>query len=116
MAPPLDSARHSASIKARAAELGFDACAVAAVEPVDPEDRLGTIFERFYSDRPATDAKRGKNSGLGLSISREIMLSHRGEIFAENLRDVQGSACGARFVVRLPLLVPAGGTIGRPAS
>ncbi len=42
MAPPLDSARHSASIKARAAELGFDACAVAAVEPVDPEDRLGT--------------------------------------------------------------------------
>lgn len=84
--------------------------------PGIPEDRLGTIFERFYSDRPATDAKRGKNSGLGLSISREIVLSHRGEIFAENRRDMQGSACGARFVVRLPLLVPAGGTIGRPAS
>jgi two-component system sensor histidine kinase ChvG len=84
--------------------------------PGIPEDRLGTIFERFYSDRPATDAKRGKNSGLGLSISREIVLSHKGEIFAENRRDAQGSACGARFVVRLPHLVPAGGTIGRPAS
>ncbi|MEI9902112.1 MAG: HAMP domain-containing sensor histidine kinase [Hyphomicrobium sp.] len=33
--------------------------------PGIPEDRLGIIFDRFYSDRPATDASRGKNSGLG---------------------------------------------------
>lgn len=84
--------------------------------PGIPEDRLATIFERFYSDRPATDAKRGKNSGLGLSISREIILSHKGEVFAENRRGADGKPDGARFVVRLPLLVSSGGTIGRPAS
>ena len=77
--------------------------------PGIPEDRLETIFERFYSDRPATDNKRGKNSGLGLSISREIVISHKGEIFAENLRDAGGATRGARFVVRLPL---APGTTG----
>jgi two-component system sensor histidine kinase ChvG len=82
--------------------------------PGIPEDRLQTIFERFYSDRPATDAKRGKNSGLGLSISREIVISHKGEIFAENLRDAGGTARGARFVVRLPVMTAmAGGAGGR---
>ncbi len=61
-------------------------------------------LDRFYSDRPQTDAKRGKNSGLGLSISREIVVSHNGEIFAEN-RAPNGAqpTRGARFTVRLPL-------------
>ena len=82
--------------------------------PASREDRLQTIFERFYSDRPATDAKRGKNSGLGLSISREIVISHKGEIFAENLRDADGTTRGARFVVRLPVMTAmAGGAGGR---
>jgi two-component system sensor histidine kinase ChvG len=74
--------------------------------PGIPEDRLEIIFDRFYSDRPATDSSRGKNSGLGLSISREIVLAHAGSIaaenrFADNQRD--GSPLGARFTVRLPL-------------
>lgn len=81
--------------------------------PGIPDDRLQTIFERFYSDRPATDAKRGKNSGLGLSISREIVISHKGEIFAENRRDAAGKTLGARFVVRLPQMPASGGTGGR---
>ena len=91
--------------------------------PGIPEDRLQTIFERFYSDRPATDAKRGKNSGLGLSISREIILSHRGIIYAENRSphangsDANGSGvngkCGARFIVRLPRANWAGGPLDR---
>lgn len=82
--------------------------------PGIPEDKLTAIFERFYSDRPATDAKRGKNSGLGLSISREIIASHNGEIFAEN-RTKPGStkASGARFVVRLPLVRNSGGGLAR---
>jgi two-component system, OmpR family, sensor histidine kinase ChvG len=91
--------------------------------PGIPEDRLQTIFERFYSDRPATDAKRGKNSGLGLSISREIILSHRGTIYAENRaartngNGANGSStngqCGARFIVRLPRANWAGGPLDR---
>ncbi len=51
--------------------------------PGIPEDRLNIIFDRFYTDRPATEAARGKNSGLGLSISREIVRAHGGEIVAE---------------------------------
>jgi two-component system sensor histidine kinase ChvG len=73
--------------------------------PGIPEDKLEQIFERFYSDRPATDAKRGKNSGLGLSISREIVRAHEGRIWAEN-RQLAVEGPGARFVVRLPAADP----------
>ena len=85
--------------------------------PGIPTDKLGAIFERFYSDRPATDAKRGKNSGLGLSISREIVVSHRGEIRAENREGTNGTghAIGARFIVRLPTSNAQGAAGGRRA-
>jgi two-component system sensor histidine kinase ChvG len=82
--------------------------------PGIPPDKLSTVFERFYSDRPATDSSRGKNSGLGLSISKEIIASHRGEVFAENRIDpVTGKVTGARFVVRLLAANGSGGGNGR---
>ena len=83
--------------------------------PGIPPDKLDAIFDRFYSDRPETDRRSGKNSGLGLSISREIVLSHRGEIYAENLPPAgkSGKGPGARFVVRLPAATAAGGGLGR---
>jgi two-component system sensor histidine kinase ChvG len=88
--------------------------------PGIPADRLEIIFDRFYSDRPATDQSRGKNSGLGLSISREIIRAHGGEIVAEN-RYADGAApgtqpAGARFIVRLPIAARAqrgGAPVGR---
>jgi len=47
----LNTRRHSASIKTRAAELGFDACAVAAVTTIDPEDLLGRwLAQGFHAD------------------------------------------------------------------
>lgn len=64
--------------------------------PGIPEDNLEKIFKRFYTDRPSTAF--GKNSGLGLSISRQIIESYRGTITAHNRTDRQG----ARFVVSLP--------------
>lgn len=75
--------------------------------PGIPEDRLTVVFDRFYSDRPATDSSRGKNSGLGLSISREIVLAHGGDIIAENRYEANApppgaKPIGARFIVRLP--------------
>jgi two-component system sensor histidine kinase ChvG len=87
--------------------------------PGIPENKLDGIFARFYSDRPQSDATTGKNSGLGLSISREIVIAHGGRVWAENraatggqraeahdvpelgARQIDGVA-GARFVVRLP--------------
>lgn len=77
--------------------------------PGIPEDRLAIIFDRFYTDRPQSEALRGKNSGLGLSISREIVIAHGGEIWAENRRAAGSAAdsrpAGARFTVRLPRLI-----------
>jgi two-component system sensor histidine kinase ChvG len=66
-----------------------------------PEGKLEAIFERFYSERPAGE-KFGTHSGLGLSISKQIVDAHHGTIRAENRRDETGKIIGARFVVVLP--------------
>jgi two-component system sensor histidine kinase ChvG len=70
--------------------------------PGIPEDKLEAIFERFYSERPKGE-KFGTHSGLGLSISRQIINAHGGTISAENRRDATGKVVGARFIVRLPV-------------
>lgn len=88
-----------------------------------PNDRLEIIFDRFYTDRPATEATRGKNSGLGLNISREIVRAHGGKIWAENVYKAAADPAvakpaGARFTVRLPAIKPpsrGGTTLGRRA-
>ncbi len=92
-----------------------------AVEDEGPgiqEDKLETIFSRFYTYRPTEFSSRGDNSGLGLSISKEIVVARGGEIWAENRTPVEArkqvgkkarskkpkpTTTGARFVVRLPV-------------
>jgi two-component system sensor histidine kinase ChvG len=66
-----------------------------------PEGKLEAIFDRFYSERPS-DEKFGTHSGLGLSISKQIVEAHRGTIRAENIPGPGGEPAGARFIVRLP--------------
>ena len=82
--------------------------------PGIPPHALERIFERFYTDRPSQGF--GQNSGLGLSISRQIVEAHGGRIWAMNRPDAAkvsgpgaGVRCesarhgaGARFVVELP--------------
>src|SRR5215813_8133523 len=87
--------------------------------PGIPANKLEDIFKRFYSDRPQTDRTIGKNSGLGLSISREIVNAYGGRIWATDRQPLRGGAswgdeqaglrdgriasrAGAAFVVRLP--------------
>ncbi len=64
--------------------------------------KLEAIFERFYCERPATE-KFGIHSGLGLSISKQIVEAFGGVIYAENRGAHPERPEGARFVVRLPL-------------
>ena len=65
-------------------------------------DAIDKIFERFYTDRPAGEAF-GQNSGLGLSISRQIAEAHGGRLNAENIGGTKpGEVRGARFVLTLP--------------
>jgi two-component system sensor histidine kinase ChvG len=73
--------------------------------PGIPEEALGKVFTRFYSERPA--GQFGNNSGLGLAISKQIVEAHDGVIWAENIRptdaDITSEPLGARFVVGLPV-------------
>lgn len=71
--------------------------------PGIPAGKERDIFERFYSERPAGE-KFGTHSGLGLSISKQIVEAHGGQIRAENLLDEEGKTLGARFIVWLPTL------------
>jgi two-component system, OmpR family, sensor histidine kinase ChvG len=101
--------------------------------PGIPADKLDDVFERFYSDRPQTDRTVGKNSGLGLSITRDIVNAYGGRVWATNRtsaedapaegRDEQQAlrerrmpgVAGARFTVRLPAAESLKGTqlVGR---
>ncbi len=58
---------------------------------------ISRIFQRFYTDRPETESF-GDHSGLGLSISQQIVQAHKGTLTAENRQD----RSGAMFTVRLP--------------
>ena len=69
--------------------------------PGIPEDNLANVFERFYSERPDSEPF-GTHSGLGLSISRQIVEAHGGTIKAANRYDSSGRVAGALFTVRLP--------------
>jgi two-component system sensor histidine kinase ChvG len=74
---------------------------------VRPE-ALEKIFERFYTDRPE-DQGFGQNSGLGLSISKQIVEAHGGRVLVENRMALASSGeqpkvLGARFDVRLPAM------------
>ena len=70
-------------------------------------DAFDKIFERFYTDRPHQGF--GQNSGLGLSISKQIVEAHGGRLWAENRtgaelnEDGAPKVLGARFTVRLQI-------------
>ena len=69
--------------------------------PGIPDENLETVFERFYTSRPRGTAF-GANSGLGLSIVRQIVEAHGGRVWAENRKGPDAAPIGARFEVALP--------------
>lgn len=88
--------------------------------PGIPASKFEKIFDRFYTDRP--EGSFGNNSGLGLSICKEIVIAHGGKIWAENrventvqksgtsdLGVVSTTIAGARFLVELPAAIPLAG-------
>ena len=78
--------------------------------PGIPQENIERVFERFYTDRP--EESFGQNSGLGLNISRQIVVAHGGRLYVENREAPDtdrgkgdtpaGVSGGARFVIRLP--------------
>src|SRR5512133_208651 len=84
------------TLKARA-ENGTVVSQVLDEGPGIPEGRERDIFQRFYSERPQSE-KFGVHSGLGLSISKQIVEAHGGTLVAKNRHGPDGSIIGARFV------------------
>ena len=69
--------------------------------PGIPPGNLESIFERFYTERPGESF--GRNSGLGLSIARQIIEAAGGRIYAENRAPDNQQGAGARLIVELPV-------------
>jgi two-component system sensor histidine kinase ChvG len=69
--------------------------------PGIPPDNLESIFNRFYTERPGENF--GRNSGLGLSIARQIIEGAGGRIYAENRGPGNQQGGGARLIVELPM-------------
>jgi two-component system sensor histidine kinase ChvG len=74
---------------------------VADYGPGIPPENLETIFQRFYTSRPK-GAAFGGNSGLGLSIARQIAEAHNGTLVARNMVTPEGEVRGAIFILSLP--------------
>ena len=68
--------------------------------PGIPSTKLDSIFARFYTERPLNE-KFGIHSGLGLSICKQIIDAHGGQIWAENVLDSEDSIKGARFFIKI---------------
>ena len=70
--------------------------------PGIPPGNLESIFDRFYTERP--NENFGRNSGLGLSIARQIIEGAGGRIYAENRASASPNVSGgARLIVELPV-------------
>jgi two-component system, OmpR family, sensor histidine kinase ChvG len=89
-------------VRIRVIDAGSEAKLIVEDEgPGIPVGKFDAVFERFYSERPAGE-DFGVHSGLGLSISQQIVLAHDGSIIASNRTGDDGAVSGARFEVRLP--------------
>ena len=72
-------------------------------------DAIEKIFERFYTDRPHQGF--GQNSGLGLSISKQIIEAHGGRIWAENRQGAATAPTSAPTGARRTLRRAAAGDV-----
>jgi two-component system NtrC family sensor kinase len=58
-----------------------------------PANRLDKIFQPFFTTKPT-----GEGTGLGLSLSYDIVKAHGGEL---NVLTKEGEGC--MFIIRLPI-------------
>ena len=60
-----------------------------------PENMLNKIFQPFFTTKPT-----GQGTGLGLSLSYDIIKAHGGELKVET-----NEGQGAEFTIKLPLMI-----------
>lgn len=86
--------------------LAFVRIKVTDAGPGIPEEEFETVFKPFTRLEASRNIKTG-GVGLGLSITRDIALSHGGNITLENQRDDSGNVTGLEVTLRLPREVNA---------
>ena len=62
-----------------------------------PKEELRKIFDKFYQV-PAGIAKENRGSGLGLTITKQIIEAHNGQI---EVKSEKGQGC--TFTISLPI-------------
>jgi len=67
-----------------------------------PVEKTERIFDRFYTER-LNKGKFGTHSGLGLSITRQIIEAHGGTIVAKNIKNRQDEILGSNFIIEIPI-------------
>lgn len=70
--------------------------------PGIPEDQMITVFQPFRRLEDSRNQETG-GVGLGLTIARDIIQTHGGEIALRNRRSEDGVIEGLRVIVRLPI-------------
>lgn len=71
--------------------------------PGIPPDKLEFVFDKFYQVTETKDYARKSGTGLGLTITKEIIQLHGGQVWVES-----GPGKGSTFVLTLPVChVPA---------
>jgi signal transduction histidine kinase len=85
----------------------FIEVSVADTGPGIPAEDLARIFERFY--QVDKSRKRGKGTGLGLTIAKEIIEAHGGYVRAES-----AAGTGTTFIVLLPITEADAATLISP--
>jgi signal transduction histidine kinase len=84
----------SISIKAEPASI---LASISDTGPGIPSQEESRIFERFYQVDKSRRGGSSRGIGLGLSIARQIILSHNGEIWVSS-----SPKKGSTFFIRLP--------------
>ncbi|MBW5358059.1 ATP-binding protein, partial [Escherichia coli] len=70
--------------------------------PGIPKHELETVFEFFYQGDQNLYSKK-YSSGIGLSLAKDIVLLHHGEIFVESQSEEDGQPTFSSFYICIPL-------------
>ena len=73
-----------------------------------PDEVIGRLYEAFFSTK-------AEGLGIGLSLCRSIVESHRGRIRAQNLYN-GAAVSGCRFAFSLPVEIPQPHTADAPSA
>ncbi|CAN5149608.1 hypothetical protein BH23BAC2_BH23BAC2_16660 [soil metagenome] len=86
-------------IKSPSGDLGVQ-ISISDNGPGIPDSIKDKIFKPFFTTKPT-----GQGTGLGLSLSYDILKAHGGElkVVTHNLKNLTGGGAGTSFLIKLPI-------------